>query len=453
MTNSKDIAKLIGPSLIAITLSETLNVHIWAANTAAGVHLNGGLLFVAGLSIVLAHNKWVRNWSVLITFTGWFIIFLGLFRMFAPGLQLEGVKNTTAVVIETMFAFATGIFLTFKAYDPVDSKGGNSKKRVPLILLLSLFTIFQTLLLIVHIHIPRTTQYDDSLPYTEINGYKYHTEIFGNPDSTPVIVVHGGPGQGCEYMLPLKDISKAYHVIFYDQRGAGLSPRVDRKYLTIKQNLDDLHSIVEHFSNGRKVKLIGHSWGAMLVVGYLSKHPEMVSQAVIIEPVFLYPGAPVRDWVENFKKMLSFWDIASYLITYPFVTKEDGEEGYDYIATGIANKNRPGPPYNCKDRGIPSNTFHRLGYEAYNNIFQPIIENPDSFTYDFTSGISEYHGDLMLISTECSILGSEFQEKYNMPKLPSQTVHIKAANTGHNVITLNPEWSLQTIAKFLSRKT
>jgi proline iminopeptidase len=448
MKNSKGIAKLIGPSLIAITVSETLNVHIWAANTAAGVHLNGSLLFVAGLSIVLAHNQWVRSWPVLVTFTGWFIIFLGLFRMFAPELQLEGVKNTPLVAIETMFAFAIGIFLTFKAYDPLAGKDGSSKKRVPLIFLLSLFTLFQASLLIVHIHIPRTTQYDNSLPYTEINGYRYHTEIFGNPDSTPVIVVHGGPGQGYEYMLPLKDISKAYHVIFYDQRGAGLSPRVDKKYLTIKQNLDDLDSIVEHFSNGRKVKLIGHSWGAMLIVGYLSKHPEMVSQAVIIEPAFLYPGPPVRDWVEKFKKILSFWDIAPYLIAYPFVTKEDGDEGYDYIATEIANKSRPGPPYNCEGHGMPPNTFHRLGYGAHNYIFQPIIDNPESFTYDFTSGISKYHGDLMLISTECSILGHDFQEKYNIPKLPSQTVHIKAANTGHNVITLNPEWSLQTIEKF-----
>ena len=44
------------------------------------------------------------------------------------------------------------------------------------------------------IHVARTVQFDTSLPYTEISGYKFHTEIFGKPDSTPVIVVHGGPG-------------------------------------------------------------------------------------------------------------------------------------------------------------------------------------------------------------------------------------------------------------------
>ena len=77
-----------------------------------------------------------------------------------------------------------------------------------------------------------------------------------------------------------------------------------------------------------------------------------------------------------------------------------------------------------------------------------MIDNPDSFTYDLTVGISDFHGDLMLISTECSILGHEFQEKYNLPKLPAQTIHVKAANTGHNVLTLKPEWSFQIILKF-----
>lgn len=302
------------------------------------------------------------------------------------------------------------------------------------------------------VHIPRTTQFDDSLPYTEINGYKFHTENFGKPESTPVIVVHGGPGIDYEYLKPLKDLSKDYRVIFYDQRGTGLSPRVDKKYLTLEQSLDDLHSIAEHFSKGGKVKLIGHSWGAMLVIGYLSKHPEMVSQAVVVEPAFLYPGAAVKEFAEKLNKTIpSIWEIAPYLIAYPFVSKEDGQEGYDYAMTRLANRNKPGPPYNCEGQDLPPDTFKRTGYAAYSNWMKPALDNPDSFTYDFTNGISEFHGDLMLISSECSILGHVFQEKYNIPKLPLQTVHVKAANMGHHMLTLNPEWSIQTIEKFFNR--
>jgi len=117
MANSKNIAALVGPSLIAITTSETINAHIWAANIAPGIHLNGSLLFIAGLAIVRAHNIWVRGWSVVVTLVGWFVIFLGLFRMFAPELVLKSVQSSrSAFIIPTMGVLAIGIYLTFKAY-------------------------------------------------------------------------------------------------------------------------------------------------------------------------------------------------------------------------------------------------------------------------------------------------------------------------------------------------
>ncbi len=42
------------------------------------------MLFVAGLSIVRAHNRWKDGWPVLVTLMGWFAILGGLARMFAP---------------------------------------------------------------------------------------------------------------------------------------------------------------------------------------------------------------------------------------------------------------------------------------------------------------------------------------------------------------------------------
>ena len=62
MTNSKQIAGLICPTLIAFTTSEAMNLHIWAPNIAPVTYLNGTLLFVAGLSIIRVHNYWTRSW-------------------------------------------------------------------------------------------------------------------------------------------------------------------------------------------------------------------------------------------------------------------------------------------------------------------------------------------------------------------------------------------------------
>ncbi len=303
------------------------------------------------------------------------------------------------------------------------------------------------------VQIPRTIQFDDSLPYTEINGYKFHTEIFGNIESTPVIIVHGGPGGDYEYLKSLKELSQNHRVIFYDQRGSGLSPRVDKENLTLEKNLDDLHSIVQHFSSEGKVKLIGHSWGGMLVAGYLSAHPEKVSQAVIVEPGMLYPEA-ATVFVERMKEAQSVSDILAligYITVYPLVSKNDGHEGFDYVMTKILNRNKPGAPYQCEGEAMPPNVFKRGGYEAFNNMLKPVMDDPNSFTYDLTEGISNYDGKVMLISSECSLFGYEFQEKYHVPKLPHQTIHVKARNMGHNMLTLNPEWSLNTIGDFFGK--
>ena len=41
------------------------------------------------------------------------------------------------------------------------------------------------------------------LSFTEIKGYKFHTECLGNESLPFLIKVHGGPGQGYQYLKPL----------------------------------------------------------------------------------------------------------------------------------------------------------------------------------------------------------------------------------------------------------
>ena len=117
MTRSKEIAGLLGPTLTAIAVSEAMNLHIWGTNIAPVTYLVGILLFVAGLAIVRAHNRWIRGWPVLVTLVGWAAIFGGLFRMLAPEAQ-RGLQNvpTFGVYAVDMVLFAIGMLMTFKAY-------------------------------------------------------------------------------------------------------------------------------------------------------------------------------------------------------------------------------------------------------------------------------------------------------------------------------------------------
>src|SRR5687767_1729721 len=71
-----------------------------------------------------------------------------------------------------------------------------------------------------------TLQRDPSLPRVELNGYAFHSEHFGAPGKPVLIVLHGGPGADYRYLLGVKALADDYQVVFYDQRGTGLSPRV-----------------------------------------------------------------------------------------------------------------------------------------------------------------------------------------------------------------------------------
>ena len=114
MTNSKRIAGLVGPTLIVVTTSETLNFHIWASNIAPVIYLNGALLFVAGLAIVQVHNRRTVGWPQMVTLTGWFAILGGLFRMFAPEAQ-QGAQDTLKLAMIAV-VFLLGLFLTYQGY-------------------------------------------------------------------------------------------------------------------------------------------------------------------------------------------------------------------------------------------------------------------------------------------------------------------------------------------------
>ena len=128
---------------------------------------------------------------------------------------------------------------------------------------------------------------DPSLPSLVIDGYRFHAETHGEPTNPTVIVLHGGPGGDYRSLQALSGLADTHHVVFYDQRGAGLSERVPAESITAAVMLDDLGRIADRFSPTDPVALIGHSWGATLAAGYMRHHPERVAAAVLAEPGYL----------------------------------------------------------------------------------------------------------------------------------------------------------------------
>lgn len=114
MTDTKQLAGLIGPTMVALAVTEAMNMDIFTGQIAPVVYLNGAILFVAGLAIIRAHNLWAWRWPVIMTLIGWIALIAGLWRMALPDAPQAPENLTTYVALAAIGAI--GVVLSVKAY-------------------------------------------------------------------------------------------------------------------------------------------------------------------------------------------------------------------------------------------------------------------------------------------------------------------------------------------------
>jgi proline iminopeptidase len=137
--------------------------------------------------------------------------------------------------------------------------------------------------------VPRTVTEDPTLPQLAVAGTHLHAESFGPAGAPTVVVLHGGPGADYRSMLPLKALADdGYKVVFWDQRGAGLSERHDASTYTMTGYLEDLRQVIEQMATpGQPFVFIGHSWGAMYATWFINEHGDYggrLQGAILSEP-------------------------------------------------------------------------------------------------------------------------------------------------------------------------
>ena len=125
--------------------------------------------------------------------------------------------------------------------------------------------------------------------------HELYVEECGNARGLPVLVVHGGPGQGLsEQHRRLFDPS-IYRIILFDQRGCGRSqPFAELTANHLPALLDDMEVIRETL-NIQRWMLAGGQWGSTLSLAYAQAHPSRV-MGMVLWSVFLCRDADI-DWL------------------------------------------------------------------------------------------------------------------------------------------------------------
>lgn len=304
--------------------------------------------------------------------------------------------------------------------------------------------------------VPDTVATNPTLPSVTIDGVTFHAETFGHPDNPLVVVVHGGPGGDYGYLLNLHALEDDFYVVFYDQRGAGLSPRVSASELTLQSSIDDLDRIITHYGNGQPVRVIGHSWGAMLAAAYVGQHPDSVAQVVLAEP-----GAMDNAGLERFnaRQAESLRSAEYYQMLVPTIFESlrldgpDSQAQVDYIYGKMSANfvNTAASGYQCEDENVvavgpdvpvPQSRFGTTAYQTLfgiENDLSPIAENA-----------SNYKGDVLFIASECnSFIGVDFQRE-QMKQFPQAELTV-IDDAGHEMFSENPAASLAAVRAFFGQ--
>ncbi len=114
------------------------------------------------------------------------------------------------------------------------------------------------------------------------DGLSLYYRVLGEAPDTAV-VVHGGPGAGMGSILPhVAPLADSITLIFFDQRGGGRSSLpADTTRLRPEGFVADIESVRGFFALGR-MKVIAHSFGAIVTARYLQKHPNRIERLVLL---------------------------------------------------------------------------------------------------------------------------------------------------------------------------
>lgn len=117
--------------------------------------------------------------------------------------------------------------------------------------------------------------------------------VAGKPSDTPIIFLHGGPGQGSQTFRASVGpaIEEFATVVYYDQRGSGRSQRPsDPDLYSIPILVSDIDVLRDHLGADRVI-LLGHSFGSILALEYAARHPDRVAGLILTGAVPDMPAA------------------------------------------------------------------------------------------------------------------------------------------------------------------
>ncbi|WP_371767631.1 alpha/beta fold hydrolase [Massilia sp.] len=143
--------------------------------------------------------------------------------------------------------------------------------------------------------------------FLTIRGLRTHVRHWGREGAPKLFMAHGWMDMSASFQFVVDALQGDWHVIAHDWRGFGLTARSGNDTYWFPDYFADLEAILDHYSPGEPVNLLGHSMGGNIVSVYAGVRPERIARLINLEgfglPATRPDQAPGRyaKWLDEVK--------------------------------------------------------------------------------------------------------------------------------------------------------
>ncbi|MEA4988475.1 MAG: alpha/beta hydrolase [Anaerovorax sp.] len=241
----------------------------------------------------------------------------------------------------------------------------------------------------------------------EINGFNMGMIIKSKNISNPVLLfVHGGPGMP-EYFLTedyFTGLEDYFTVVYWDQRGAGLSysSNIDKSTITVDQYIDDTIQVTNYL-RGRfgqdKIYLMAHSWGTYFGIQAVKKAPQLYNSYIAVGQIANQDESEKRayQYMLDYYKKTGDKKALKKLKENPYTS-----DGYESIRDNFMHRSGIGTTHNMKS--------------VMTGIFFASLKNRE---YTLTEKINLWRGKLLLNKSNQLKMKDDLRDKVTSLDVPT----------------------------------
>ena len=288
--------------------------------------------------------------------------------------------------------------------------------------------------------------------FVPVRNLQYHVRIWGEPTAgqPPLVMVHGWMDVGASYQFVVDALAQDRWVIAPDWRGYGLTSGGGADNYWFADYLADLDFLLDHYSPGAPVDLVGHSMGGNVVMLYAGVRPERIRRLVNLEgfgmPATRPAQAPTRyaQWIDEIKqlhqgeKTLNTYDDASGVARRLMKTNPRlSQDKADWLAQHWARPNAQG-------------RWEILGDPAHK------VTSAQLFRVDETLALyARITAPVLAVEASDDSLGQWWKERYSLDEYHERLTHVPncrvavVQDAGHMLHHDQPEAVARLIEEFL----